>query len=309
MSMNVFDQAARAAVEWDSLGFLRWVVPGLDPLLRFHGWLDTRTLPFPGAPDRTCDTVADLAEAEVGEPGPRWALVTEFQTEPDPDMLDRLLEYLVRLRRGLRHGPDRREKYRVAAALVSLTGPPQPDTLEMGLPGLATPTIRFHAAVRTLRDEDAGTTLDQIAAGQTSMSLLGWISLMRGGGEPDIIERWKLVASQEPEKERRATYVAVVQVFSELTDCKAQWKSGLEGWDMKESTVVAEWKAEARAEGIAETKRGDLIQLLELKFGSAVPADLVAAIEAQADIDVLSHWFKAAFKAESLDAFRKAMAT
>ena len=57
-------------------------------------------LPFPGSPDRTCDTVADLAEA--ADTGPRWAVVTEFQTEPEPEMLDRLLEYLGRLRRGLR---------------------------------------------------------------------------------------------------------------------------------------------------------------------------------------------------------------
>src|SRR4051812_33359953 len=109
MSGNVFDQAARYSVQSDPLGFLRWVVPGLDPTLAFRGWLDTRTVPFPGTPDRTCDTVADLAFAGPGDAGLRWALAVEFQTDPDPEMLDRLLEYLGRLRRGLRQGPRRRE--------------------------------------------------------------------------------------------------------------------------------------------------------------------------------------------------------
>ncbi len=44
---------------------------------RVHGWLDTRTVPVPGEPDRTCDTVADLAAAT--EAILRWALVTEIQ--------------------------------------------------------------------------------------------------------------------------------------------------------------------------------------------------------------------------------------
>jgi hypothetical protein len=318
LHVNVFDQSARYSVQSDPLGFFRWVVPGLDPSLRFHGWLDTRTLPFPGEPDRTCDTVANLSETP--ETGPRWAFVTEFQTEPEADMLDRLLEYLARLRRGLRFGPGRREKYHVAAALVSLTGPPQTAALEMILPGLASPTLRFNAAVRTLRDEDAGATLDQIATGQTSRCILSWISLMRGGGAPDIIERWKQVASQESDNSRRAAYGAIALIFADLTGRVDQWRSGLEGWNMRDSTVVAEWKAEGRAEGkaegraegraegIAKTRRGDLLRLLELKFRATVPADLMSAVETQTDLDVLARWFDAAVLADSLDAFRAAIA-
>jgi len=96
------------------------------------GWLDTRTLPFPGEPDRICDTVAGLARGPTA--APEWALVIEFQAEPDPDILDRLLEYLARLRRELQPGAERRSRYAVLGALVNLTGPVQPDTLEMTLP-------------------------------------------------------------------------------------------------------------------------------------------------------------------------------
>src|SRR5947209_939105 len=83
VTANVFDQAARYSVQSDPHGFLRWVVPGLDPRLRFRGWLDTRTLPFPGTPDRTCDTVAALDDGDA-EDGRSWAVVAEFQTEPEP---------------------------------------------------------------------------------------------------------------------------------------------------------------------------------------------------------------------------------
>src|SRR3954447_13544597 len=71
VTANVFDQAARYSVQFDPLGFLRWVMPGRAPPWRFRGWLDTRSLPFPGTPDRTCDTVADLAEDD-DEAGRRW---------------------------------------------------------------------------------------------------------------------------------------------------------------------------------------------------------------------------------------------
>jgi hypothetical protein len=138
---------------------------------------------------------------------------------------------------------------------------------------------------------------------------------MRDGSEGGIIERWKAVASQEPDRIRRATYGAIAIVFSELTDRVTQWKSGLEGWDMRESTVVAEWKAEGRAEGIAQglsqgitqARRGDLLLVLRQKFAAPVPPDLAAMIEGQTDAEVLSSWLMLAVASESLDAFRSAV--
>lgn len=130
--MGQFDQAARYAAKLDALGFLRWLLLGLEPELTFGGWLDTRTLPFPGEPERTCDTVAGLSQAT--DVDSVLALVIEFQTEPDPDILDRLLEYLARVWRELRHGPRRRGKYAVVGALLTLTGPAQADVLAMALP-------------------------------------------------------------------------------------------------------------------------------------------------------------------------------
>src|SRR5947208_12338936 len=98
--MGQFDQAARYAAKLDPAGFLHWLMPAAVATLRYNGWLDTRTLPFPGEPDRTCDTVADFASSLY--PQQPWAVVVEFQTEPDRRMPVRLLEYLSRLLRELR---------------------------------------------------------------------------------------------------------------------------------------------------------------------------------------------------------------
>ena len=189
--MGQFDQAARYTAKLDPPAFLRWLLPGLDPALAFQGWLDTRTLPFPGEPDRTCDTVAELLEA--AHLGRLWALIVEFQSEPDPEILERLLEYMIRLRREVRHGPDRRGRYETAAVLLNLTGPPQTDVLDMVLACTAEVRLRFRPMVRTLRDEDAAGTLREIEAGTVGRCVLPWIPLMHGGGDVSTIEEWKRI--------------------------------------------------------------------------------------------------------------------
>ena len=50
-----------------------------------------------------------------------------------------------------------------------------------------------------------------------------------------------------------------------------------------------------------------LLLVLRQKFPAPIPADLVAAIEAQADVDVLSQWLTTAVVAGSLEAFRTAI--
>ena len=89
---------------------------------------------------------------------------------------------------------------------------------------------------------------------------------------------------------------------------------------MRESAIVAEWKAEGRAEGIAEGiakgkaegraegERWALLTVLGRKFGAPVLADLTSTIEAQADVDTLSHWLGLALDTESLEAFCGAIA-
>lgn len=297
--MGQFDQAARYAAKLDTLGFLCWLLSGLEPGLTFRGWLDTRTLPFPGEPERTCDTVASLASGTGADA--LWALVIEFQAEPDPDMLDRLLEYLSRVRRELRHGPRQRGKYAVVGALLNLTGPVQQDTLEMLLPTVPGVGVRLQVLQRTLRTEEASGTLQAISRGDLARCILPWIPLMRGGAESSTIEGWQRLASAEPQSRWRSDYAALALVFADLANCQPPWRHALEGWNMRQSQQVLEWQDEARTETRVETKREDLLRLLQLRFADPLPADLVAAVRAQHDVAVLSQWFDTAATATSLD--------
>src|SRR5262249_10272515 len=100
MTANPFDQGARYTAKLDPPGFLRWLLPGLASPLVFHDWLDPRSIPFPGDPDRICDPVAAIRNWR--DPAIWWATPIEFQTRPDPQLFGRLLEYLARLWMELR---------------------------------------------------------------------------------------------------------------------------------------------------------------------------------------------------------------
>ncbi len=86
--MNDFDQAARFAVRMDAAGFFRWLIPDLPQTVVFQRWLDTRTVPFPGEGDRTCDTVAEFVD--TARPDIVYAMPIEFQSEPDPNQGKRI---------------------------------------------------------------------------------------------------------------------------------------------------------------------------------------------------------------------------
>ena len=112
---NPYDKASRYTINLDPASFLRWLLrcePG------FRGWLNARTLTFPGQPDRTCDTVAHL----VDDRNRSWALPVEFQLRPDPEMFGRFLGYLGALWLEVRPAGGDEDRYAVAAVLVNLTG-------------------------------------------------------------------------------------------------------------------------------------------------------------------------------------------
>ena len=76
------------------------------------------------------------------------------------------------------------------------------------------------------------------------MGDFAFVSLMKKGGDDGIIRRWLDVVGKEPSRERRGNLTLAV-VFAERTGCTAAWKKALEGFDVIESTIVNEWKAEA----------------------------------------------------------------
>src|SRR3989442_11126110 len=94
MAANRFDEACRFAIKLDPVGFLCWLMSVAAEVLRFRGWLDARTVVFPGSPPRTCDTVCWLGD---DDPAIEWAVPVEFCLAPDADMFGRLLIYLGHL--------------------------------------------------------------------------------------------------------------------------------------------------------------------------------------------------------------------
>lgn len=81
-----------------------------------------------------------------------------------------------------------------------------------------------------------------------------------------------------------------------------EWKKALEGWNVRESQQVLEWKAE----GELKDRRAALLRLLEKRCKEPVPSDLVAAIEATQDMDLLWRWFDVAAEVNTFDDFRAA---
>ncbi len=309
-TVNPYDQASRYVAKLDPLGLLRWLVPRLGSAWTFSRWLDTRTVPFPGQADRICDTVAGLRHRAALERW--WALVLEFQSQPDKEMFGRLLEYLGRLWRELRppqRGPPRR--YAVVALVVNLTGRGHTARdLRLGRTGLRT---CLQVGERNLADESAARTLRGIQAGRIPRCVLPLIPLMQGGADPGIMRPWRRLAEAEPDAGRRGDYGGLALVFAELARCHAIWNEGLRGWNVQQSKQVLEWQAEAlkrgraegRAEGKAEGKAEWLLRHLQRRTGKAVPSDLASKIRNTTDMDTLDRWFDVADGVSSFQEFRR----
>src|SRR5438105_13959496 len=118
MPVNHFDKASRYAAKIDPEAFLDWLIPGWRESVVFGGWLETPTIPFPGEPDRICDTVAKLLNPAIQDEV--WAIPIEFQTKPDASMFGRLMEYLGRFWIELRPPEAPQSRYHVGGAVVNL---------------------------------------------------------------------------------------------------------------------------------------------------------------------------------------------
>jgi hypothetical protein len=301
MPANRFDQACRYTAKLDAIAFLCWLLHEDPTGLRFRTWLDTRTLPFPGDPERTCDTVAWLADVD---PAIEWALVLEFCLAPDEKLFGRLLVYLGQLWREKRPTDAGSERFSVGAVVVNLTGQGR-TSRDMQLRQTGVRTL-LGVVERNLQDEDAGALLANIAAGSTGRALLPWVPLMRGGDEPAIIQQWLELARQEHDSRRRGDYGGLALVFAEAAKRLPVWKDTLKGWNMVESQQVLEWIAEGEAKGEAKGEANALLQLLELRFPPGAPPELARTIRATTEVARLRSWFKLAYTAECLDAFRQA---
>jgi hypothetical protein len=166
--------------------------------------------------------------------------------------------------------------------------------------------------VAGLARQSAAETLRRIGAKELGLSILPWVVLMAGGGEPGVIAEWVRLALRETNDERRTTYAGLALVFADKTGCLPAWRGAMEGLNMTwKSQVIEAWRQEGRDEGreqgrLAE-KRADLLEALAERFKVEVPTDLAQMIASATDLAVLSRWFRAALTEPSLEAFRSAV--
>jgi hypothetical protein len=81
-------------------------------------------------------------------------------------------------------------------------------------------------------------------------------------------------------------------------------------------TVMKSWKSEGRAEGFAEgmalgmleARRQAIARAVQLRFMTAVPFELAAALRQMTEPERLAKWFDAVLTAPTLEAFVMAVA-
>jgi hypothetical protein len=302
--MGVFDQHARLTCKLHGQGFFDWVLQPYGRSYGFDRWDDTRRTSWPGGPERTDDLVAVLHLADA--PQQPVPAVVEIETEPQAFVLQRLGIYGLLLSMEAFPGSGRGGEFPLVSVLVVLTGEHDFSKLALSAPGSAKGDTVDPIVVQLPRF-DASATLADIVAGRTARCILPWLVLMRGGGDPEFIERWKQAAEQEPDVQLRSTYGWLALVFAELTPTLVNWQRALEGWNMRESQLVNSVRREARQEGVVEGRRSALLEVVQARLADPVPEAIRLAVEGTNDLETLARWLLVASRAQTLAEFRAAM--
>ena len=300
MTPNPFDQACRYLFRPFAVPLLAWLLRLAPDRLDFVEWLDTRGLPWPGQPDRTCDTVAHLRDTATG--GVPWAVPVEFQIDPDPLMFGRGMVYLGNLWLDYRPTELRGDRFEVGLIVVNLRGRGQ-CSRRMKLSGTKLLTA-LGVVECNLSRLSAAKTLRRIEAGKAPAAVLPWIPLFQGGDEPGIIAEWVRVAESQTDAELRGA-IPLTQYFAEAAGCTEAWREVLKEWDVIKSQVFEEWTAQADKEGVKKGQRLVLLRILR-RIQANLPADLEQAIQGVDDLARLEAVVDSALSSATLEDFRRA---
>jgi hypothetical protein len=198
----------------------------------------------------------------------------------------------IEVRAVLHDGPP------IYGVILHLTGskqnPPLLLTRSARKPGVLVEPIEVWLA-----EQSAEESLTLISLDQLPLCVLPWIVLMKGGGDPKLIERWKLQVERVPDVERRSRFRDFALVFAELIPELVDWQRLLEGWQVRESRYLTSFETR----GEVKRARADLIKGLGFKLKSAVPEPIRLAIEGTNDLNTLDRWYQTLFTVESFDDF------
>jgi hypothetical protein len=292
--MATFDEAGRQLCKVEGAGLVPWVDRAAEESMAadFAAWDDTRRTASPGGPEQTDDVVCVLRRRADGKPA---HLVVEVATEPRADDLARLGVYelllAIEVRAVREDGPP------VYGAIIHLTGSKKDGPLRLTR-SASSPGVLVQPIEIWLADHSATGTLDLIEARELATCILPWVVLMRGG-EPQLIERWKHLASREPDAEKRAAYRSFALEFGELIPELVNWQRALEGWEVRESQYSKSIEARGEQKGEARARRADMLRVLQSRLDTPAPEPLRLAIEGTNDLAILDRWFEAALTAPS----------
>jgi hypothetical protein len=303
---TTYDEASRHLCKRIKAPLLHYLMQLDDTHVNFKSFLDS-VLTLPGKKERICDAVARMTNLDKG--GVPFAAIIEFQTEPDPNMLGRLLVAGGICWLTVKPADLPGDRYELCAIVVNLSG--------VGNCGCATIIGTSEWTLKpfewNLASLDAGVVLAQIIAGKAPVELLAWIPLMKNGCHPDNMKTWLEIATSEPDSDRRGDFALAV-VFAELVGQQELWRKVVENLKMKESTVVRQWKDEAHREGKREGKiegkiegKAELLILaLEERFGP-LAEELASRIRASTDSEQLDRWMRSAVAVtvSTLEQFRQ----
>jgi hypothetical protein len=299
--MNPFDQGARYATRrLDQAGMLRWLVgETIWSAWRWKGWLDSQNVPFPGEPDRRCDTVAwfDRPRGDA----PPLAVVVEFMSRPRREVLERLTEYALGIRR---ERPLQREplvKFDVIAVLVNLTGEMASGEWGMKPPDTGGLGLSDSVELRNLATLSVHDLFAAVKAGTVSPSVLAWGPLLAGADDPEAAREWGRLAGAVTDQRLCADLGGLARVFVDLADRQRSWRPVLEGWAVERSAFVDEIERQERLRTVRTYVELGLRTQLRCR---ELPAELMEVIEREMDKTTLDRWFVGTFTIDTLDQAR-----
>jgi hypothetical protein len=300
-----FDQTARPLAKMDGSACFGWALSCCEPVprLSFLGWDDTRRLVCPGEPERTNDLVATFRDED--RPKRQVWMIAEVEEEPEKGALYRMGQYEILLGKEVNPDGDP-DGPAVGSLLINLTGEQRFKCVDWAWAGGAFGT-RLAPFVVDVANQDAILTLDRIEKKELGLPVLPLLALMRGGGTPAFIERWKQVVETEADESRRVQYREAAIVFAELTRCQVNWLQATEGWMMRESQYIKSWERVGEERAELRTQRASLLRLIRVRVQDPVPDAIKLAIEGTNDLSKLESWFDAAALVGSIAELRKEM--
>jgi hypothetical protein len=245
------------------------------------------------------DTVATF-ERVAGD-APPLAVVFEFLTRPSGDVIERLAEYALRVKRELPYQEGHpRVEYSVVGKLVLLTGAAATGEWHMRPPDVGGDGLSAKVGVTNLSGVPARDVLAGVEQGPVARAVLAWLPLMKDADDAAVVAEWARLALAEPDEARRGSIGGIAKIFANLAGRESVWNPVLEGWNVERSPVIMEWEQM----GEKKASRQRLLRLLQLRLGQEMPPDVQLVIQQQQDLATLSTWFDQAVTVAGLDQVR-----